>query len=121
MGLDGSFWRYGHLAPYLWAPWRSYEKYLPKPEMYAEIQGVVSNDRMVDDDSLSDLAKSKNIEINIAQLRLSRHEPWNECRGKILVLKPVIPLKYGMSVLVKGALVLPGKMRFQAYLITEIT
>ena len=77
-----------------------YEKYLPKPEVY-EIQGVVSDDRMVDDDSLSDLAKSKNIEINITQLRLSRHEPWNECRGKILVLKPVIPLKYGMSVLLK--------------------
>ena len=94
---------------HIWAPWRSYEKVLPKPEVYVEIQAVVTDDRMLDDDSLSDLAKSKNIEINITKLRLSRHEDWQACRGKILVLKPTTPLKYGMSVLVKGALVLPWR------------
>ena len=94
---------------HIWAPWRSYEKYLPRPEVYTEIQTVVSDDRMLDDDddSLSDLAKSKNIEISITRLRLSRHKDWQTCRGKILVLRPTIQLKYGMGVLVKGALVLP--------------
>ena len=93
------------------APWRSYEKSLPSQEVYVEIQAVVTDDRMLDDDSLSDLAKSKNIELNITQLRLSRYEDWQACRGKILLLKPAIPLQYGMSVLVKGALVLPWRSK----------
>ena len=92
---------------HIWAPWRSYEKYLPRPEVYVETQALVTDDRMLDDDSLSGLAKSKNIEVNINKLRLSQFEEWQECRGKILLLKPKTPLEYGMGIVVKGALVLP--------------
>ena len=94
---------------HIWAPWRSYEKYLLRPEVYVEIQAVVTDDRMLDDDSLSSLAKTKNIEVNISKLRLSQFEDWQECRGKILLLKPTTPLEYGMGIVVKGALVLPWK------------
>ena len=94
---------------HIWAPWRSYEKILPRPEVYVEIQALVTDDRMLDDDSLSDLTKTKNIEVNITKLRLSQFEEWQTCRGKILIIKPTIPLEYGMSILIKGALVLPWK------------
>ena len=98
---------------HVWAPWQSYEKHLPRPEVYVEIQAVVTDDRMLDDDSLSNLAKSKNIEINITQVRLSRHEDWHRCRGKILLLRPTTFLEYGQTVLVKGALVHPWKNEIQ--------
>ena len=42
MAVIGAFVTWLHI----WAPWRSYEKVLPRPEVYIEIQAVVTDDRM---------------------------------------------------------------------------
>ena len=94
---------------HIWSPWQSYEKILPRPEVYVEIEALVTDDQMLEEDSLSDLTKTKNVELSIRRLRLSQYEDWSQCRGKILLLKPPENLTYGMAVLAKGALVIPWK------------
>ncbi len=90
---------------HIWAPWRSYERYLPRPEVYAEVEAIITDDHMLSDDSLRDLTKNKNIEINIVRLRLSQHEDWHRSRGRILLLKPAENFDHEMTVVAKGALI----------------
>ena len=95
-----------------YAPWRTYERLLPRPEVYAELRGEVREDRILLDDSLRDLSKTKNVQFMITHLRLSRDQEWRECRGRIMLSNPEYELRYGMTLHLKGALVLPAQPQF---------
>jgi len=91
------------------APSRSYENMLPRPEVYAEIKAVVTEDRILETESLSELSKEKSIEIRIQGLRLSRYEKWRPCKGRVYYLNPQENIQYGAQLYLKGKFLLPWK------------
>ena len=114
----------GCLATYLHirAPWASYRNYLPREEVYAEVKAIVTDGRIVKSESLDDFEKHKSIEILVQELRLSRFEKWQKCRGKIYLLNPENDVEYGAKLLLKGSFLLPfendlpGLFNYRKYL-----
>lgn len=99
-----------------------YINHLPRPEVYAEIQAVVTESRILEDEALAWLDKKQNIELQVTRIRLARHEPWQRCSGAILIPSPTIDLRYGAIIHGRGALVrpwvseIPGAMNYRNFL-----
>ncbi len=91
------------------APWFDYAHYLPRPELYVEVEGVVVDDKLIKNDSLEWIQEQKRFKFKLNKLRLSRHENWQECTGKILIINPNEVIEYRQKLRLKGRLILPDE------------
>ncbi len=91
------------------APWYDYTRHLPRSELYVEIEGVVADDRLIKNDNLEWIQEQKRFEFKLNKLRLSKHEKWQVCHGKILIINPNQPVEFRQKLRLKGRLVLPDE------------
>lgn len=107
------------------APWRTYRRQLlGREEAFAEIEAVVTETCLPNDPSLEWLIPSRGVEAKLRRMRLSRSEPWQDCRGKIL-LRKTEGLSYGQTIRARGSLErpwvtsTPSTFNYRSYLRTQ--
>ncbi len=115
-----------------WAPWQSYRQLLPHESAYVEVEAIVVNDHLPWTEEMIWLEDGLKVELAVRRLRLSRFEPWQPCRGTILMRsRPELldeldqSLRYGQRLHVRGALqpawqaALPGGFDYRRFLRTN--
>jgi ComEC/Rec2-related protein len=108
-----------------WAPWRTYDELLPKPNLYLEIRAIVTADRIIAQDDLRDLGELRNVTIQLTHIRLAGGEEWQPCAGQVLLENPGLEVHYGSQVEAAGALRmprnadLPGALNYARHLRTR--
>jgi ComEC/Rec2-related protein len=97
---------------HLWAPWQSYRRALPVPQAYVEAEAVVVSTYLPEEPELAWLGDTAAVEVALRRLRLGPAAPWVAGRGRVLVRRlEGLPLRYGQTLRLSGALVEPAAGR----------